>query len=253
MKSYLKIFLSKKVILVIFVLISVESVCQIQKQKINFPIGFYTKENVNIFGLSLGLRSKILEKKSKTFGLRLEPFGSGMFILFASNTYSFPDYQKNFGNKEIDIPNEIINGINLSTGTITYANVNGISISSGIQALRKVNGISFAFSNSSFEHIGIQLGLFGSSAYKMTGLSLSAMNSDIKNGQGVQISGFNNTTNFIGLQIGIWNGIENKNNIFKGLQIGLQNNAGNLKGIQIGLWNKNSKRSLPFLNWNFKN
>jgi hypothetical protein len=41
--------------------------------------------------------------------------------------------------------------------------------------------------------------------------------------------------------------------IGRGVQIALFNSSMNFKGIQIGLWNKNQKRSLPFINWNFKN
>ena len=37
-----------------------------------------------------------------------------------------------------------------------------------------------------------------------------------------------------------------------GLQIGLLNVCKHLKGVQIGLWNVNSKRRLPFINWDFK-
>ena len=48
------------------------------------------------------------------------------------------------------------------------------------------------------------------------------------------------------------NGTYGKAEYFKGVQIGLFNNAKKLKGIQIGLINKNSKRILPFFNWNFK-
>lgn len=35
----------------------------------------------------------------------------------------------------------------------------------------------------------------------------------------------------------------------RGLQIGLFNNCSDIKGLQIGFWNKNSKRSLPFINF----
>lgn len=38
----------------------------------------------------------------------------------------------------------------------------------------------------------------------------------------------------------------------KGVQIGLFNSAKKLRGIQIGIWNKNEKRSLPFINWQFR-
>jgi hypothetical protein len=40
--------------------------------------------------------------------------------------------------------------------------------------------------------------------------------------------------------------------VTKGLQIGFVNKTIKLKGFQIGLWNKNGERSLPLINWNFK-
>lgn len=48
-------------------------------------------------------------------------------------------------------------------------------------------------------------------------------------------------------------GIYNRATIAKGLQIGLINKSASLKGIQVGLWNTNGKRSLPIINWQFKN
>ncbi len=39
----------------------------------------------------------------------------------------------------------------------------------------------------------------------------------------------------------------------RGVQIGLFNKCDNLRGFQIGLWNKNQKRSLPIINWSFRN
>jgi hypothetical protein len=46
--------------------------------------------------------------------------------------------------------------------------------------------------------------------------------------------------------------LRNQAKIGRGVQIALFNSSMNFKGIQIGLWNKNQKRSLPFINWNFK-
>jgi hypothetical protein len=46
--------------------------------------------------------------------------------------------------------------------------------------------------------------------------------------------------------------LRNQAKVGRGVQIALFNSSMNFKGIQIGLWNKNQKRSLPFINWNFK-
>lgn len=62
---------------------------------------------------------------------------------------------------------------------------------------------------------------------------------------------------FGGCMAGEFNGlmasfVRNKATTGKGLQIGLLNSCKNLKGLQIGLINKNQKRTLPFINWCFK-
>jgi len=51
-----------------------------------------------------------------------------------------------------------------------------------------------------------------------------------------------------GLSIGVFNSSLD----VKGVQIGIINKTVKLKGIQLGLWNKNKDRSLPLINWNFK-
>ncbi|MFU8844655.1 MAG: LA_2272 family surface repeat-containing protein [Bacteroidales bacterium] len=38
----------------------------------------------------------------------------------------------------------------------------------------------------------------------------------------------------------------------RGIQIGLINKTRRLNGVQLGIWNQNEKRSLPIVNWNFK-
>ena len=83
----------------------------------------------------------------------------------------------------------------------------------------------------------------------MNGLSISLINGNhISNG--VQISPLINISQQInGVQISAF---RNTAVTARGLQIGLWNNAADLKGIQLGLWNSNQKRSLPFINWNFK-
>ncbi|WP_041557704.1 LA_2272 family surface repeat-containing protein [Cellulophaga algicola] len=74
---------------------------------------------------------------------------------------------------------------------------------------------------------------------------------DVYHGNGIMVGTlFGNSTNsFNGLQISAANFISEKGT---GLQIGIFNSATNFRGLQLGLWNKNSKRSLPFINWQFK-
>lgn len=102
--------------------------------------------------------------------------------------------------------------------------------------------------------------------YKINGLSLSpgglggrdiALN-------GLNISVLNTLTgkvngasfcflfNYSGVVNGISAAIFNGTLQTKGLQIGIINHTTKLRGFQLGLWNKNEKRSLPFVNWNWR-
>ena len=66
---------------------------------------------------------------------------------------------------------------------------------------------------------------------------------------GVQIGVFNLVEASQGFQLGLYN---NSKETSKGIQLGLINRATSHRGFQIGLWNINEKRSLPFINWQFK-
>ena len=70
---------------------------------------------------------------------------------------------------------------------------------------------------------------------KVTGISFSTLQ--------------NNHETVNGLSLAI---LSNNSQYCNGVQIGLFNTCANLRGFQIGLWNKNAKRSLPFINWNFR-
>jgi len=225
-----------------------------QDQKSNILFGSFQKENSTIYGFSVGLTQPKIEPNgftTKSNGIRIEPFGKGFTILFSPRV-SYPDNLEEFDVKFNNKPTEIINGINISGGTMTYANVNGISISSGIQALRKVNGISFGFGNLNYVSNGIQLGLYGSTSFKMNGIQIGGNMNYAHTLNGVQISGFNDAKYLKGLQVGIWNNNDNYSEELHGVQIGFLNKTKKLRGIQLGLWNVNEKRSLPFINWQFR-
>lgn len=67
---------------------------------------------------------------------------------------------------------------------------------------------------------------------------------------GISISGLSSFSYLMhGLSIA---GLYNRAAFAKGVQIGLYNKAADLRGFQIGLWNVNGRRSLPFINWQFK-
>ena len=84
---------------------------------------------------------------------------------------------------------------------------------------------------------------------RVRGVSINGGISSVIEMTGVQITGLSNTTKeFKGVVI---SGLANRAIRGRGLQVGLLNHCKNLKGIQLGLWNVNSKRSLPFINWDF--
>lgn len=97
-------------------------------------------------------------------------------------------------------------------------------------------------------HNGLMLSIFGTFSDQVNGVSISGWMSmgNIINGVSVNLL-WNLYKRINGLSIGVVN-----NSIdVKGVQIGLINKTANLKGFQIGLWNRNSKRSLPLINWSF--
>lgn len=115
-----------------------------------------------------------------------------------------------------------VNGCYLSLTGDSEGKVNGLSIHP-IGGFNQVsNGISI-------------FGLMGFSALNQ-GLMITFAYSSVSKSKGVIIGGLiNQTVSMCGIQIGFFN---------RSLQT---------RGVQIGLWNRNEKRSLPLINWNFKN
>ena len=89
-----------------------------------------------------------------------------------------------------------------------------------------------------------------SSTSIIRGLSLSALTFNSGEMHGVSISGLTNCS-YVVKGVSICGGYNSGNKV-RGVQIGLVNRATNLRGFQIGLWNKNGRRSLPFINWQFR-
>lgn len=98
-------------------------------------------------------------------------------------------------------------------------------------------------------HNGLIISPLGTFTDQVNGISFSLWMS-----MGKKINGlsFNLLWNLYEQINGITIGFVNHTALTKGLQIGLVNKTIKLKGFQFGLWNKNEKRSLPFINWNFK-
>lgn len=231
-----------------------------QTRKVRFPAGLYTSDNSDIYGISFGVGSNTYtgetQVRVRSNGIRIEPISQALLIatlIFPYDSVPFPvreeDYES-FGQK---VPNEIINGLNLSCGTNAFANVNGITISALTQSLKNVRGVSVVgLGGGMYSCYGLNVAGAGTEVFYLKGLSVATLTNSVYIGHGVQISGFNDFKQFTGFQLGLYNDLENKSESFTGVQIGLINKTKKLRGIQIGLFNKNEKRTLPFFNWNFK-
>jgi hypothetical protein len=106
--------------------------------------------------------------------------------------------------------------------TKTKNQVTGLSISGG----------GIIFDNALVEGLSINGGIIA--AEKTRGVVLTGTQSMVNNFNGLVVSGLRNVS------------VKGK-----GVQVGLLNVCKHLKGVQFGLWNVNSKRKLPFINWDF--
>ena len=229
------------------------------QRKTRFPVGLYTEDNADIYGISFGVGSDTYQNSghvgTRSNGIRIEPLSQSLLVatlIFWPDEIIYPKDPAEYPAVDSKIPNEIINGLNLSCGTIAFANVNGITISAISQSLKNTNGISITgFYSNAFRNNGIQIAPGGTGALYSNGIIASGLITAVYQGNGVQIGGFNQYVKFNGLQIGLVNDLDGKSESFTGLQIGVFNNTKKLKGFQIGLINKNGKRTLPFINWDF--
>lgn len=98
-------------------------------------------------------------------------------------------------------------------------------------------------------HNGLLISPLGTFTDQVNGISFSLWMS-----MGEKINGlsFNLLWNLYEQINGVTIGLVNHVALTKGIQIGLVNKTKKLKGFQFGLWNRNGKRSLPIINWNFK-
>lgn len=179
-------------------------------------IGTFHTSNVQYNGLSFGFASTMADNRNvKTNGLRLEVPGIGI-VSFMGN--GFPNATESFELTNYQF-SEVINGLNISTGSWCDCNYNGLTFAAVGQYGKLGNGLSIAGGwNIIDKQNGLQIAIIANSSYYM---------------KGVQITAFN----YI--------------NTGSGIQIGLLNRTKYFKGIQIGIWNINQKRKLPIINWNF--
>ncbi|WP_294824766.1 hypothetical protein [uncultured Flavobacterium sp.] len=246
--------------LMLFLIYSPVKAQEVQHRKTRFPVGLYTTGDSDIYGISFGVGSDTYMDSDhvsvRSNGIRIEPVSQALLfftLIFPIDRVRYPDTPKEIKEFEKKIPNEVINGLNLSCGTNAFADVNGITVSAFVQSLRQTNGVSLSGAYShSFRSNGLQAALGGTTAVYSNGVIISPVVTMVHEGNGLQVAFSNDYDKFTGLQVGAINGAYGKAESFEGLQIGLFNNAKKLKGIQIGLINKNEKRILPFFNWNFK-
>ncbi|GGX22076.1 LA_2272 family surface repeat-containing protein [Aquimarina muelleri] len=223
----------KNTLFVIIFLFVVSSQSQEYNQNNKYLFWTFHTKNTTVNGISIGAFPS--NQFVKTNGIRLEipgfgflaPLGNGSPI---SNVISVDE---KFDRKKYHF-NEIVNGINVSTGTIGSVNFNGITIAAIAQFGELSNGVAIAgVWNAMDKSNGAQLSLFFNEAIYLSGIQIALSNSAIL---------------MNGLQIGA----VNYGQTVRGIQIGIFNKSKNTRGIQLGLWNSNEKRKTPILNWNFK-
>ena len=227
----------KNIFLIFIILFSIKISSQEYNKKTRYLIGTFHTQNTTINGIAFGAFPQFNDKNRfvKTNGIRLEipvigilaPIGNG------SPISRIDSISGKFNRKEYKF-DEIINGINISTGTVGDLSFNGITIGAIAQFGVMNNGIAIAgVWNAMDKSNGIQIsGLLNETLYS-NGIQISIQNSSIIM-NGLQIGGFNYGKEMYGIQIGIFN------------------KSKKTKGIQIGIWNVNEKRKFPLINWNFK-
>lgn len=209
-----------------------------EKRKLRLPIWTFHDKNVSIYGISVGAFSWTGNNRNTiTNGLRIEVPGIGFLTLLANGSPMSHIDTITKGIKRQDFEfSEIVNGINISSGSWGELNYNGLTLALAGQNGFLTNGVAIA-------------GLWNS-INKVNGVSIGGiLLNETLHHNGIQIGGIANAAIIMkGLQIGIMNGAKSMD----GIQIGLFNKTFKSKGLQIGLWNINEHRKLPILNWSFK-
>lgn len=231
MKSYI-------VVLITFSLSLLSVNSHAQKRKTIGPIWTYHVQNTDVIGLSLGAFPEINHspRNTRTYGVRAEVFPLS-FLYFMAPVTPLSSSDESYA-LTMDAPsNQAIYGLNVTTGTFDEIDLYGISASATFAYGRKTNGIAIAG--------------MGMMAERMNGIMISPGSNAANKVNGIMIGGMwgNYAKQFNGIQISVENTVLVQG---RGLQIGVFNKAKNFRGIQLGLWNKNEKRSLPFINWQFK-
>ncbi|MFY0629945.1 MAG: hypothetical protein JXR05_06150 [Flavobacteriaceae bacterium] len=227
-----------KKLIIALILFTISLSVSSQDQKLR-PILWTThSQNTDIVGVSVGIFPKEIFRDTtltRTFGVRIEAPGLGLFFPLIPRSpisRSLEAYENAMNNT----PNEIVYGINISSGSNYQTEIHGVSLALIGQYIHKINGITIAgLGNITERYNGITISGLENDSFKTNGMAVSLV--------------ANSSQYFNGVQVSAQNFIKTKGT---GIQIGIYNEATNFKGIQLGLWNKNDKRILPFINWNFK-
>ncbi len=197
----------------------------LKKSKNFYVFGLIPSRAKNIYGIAIGpVGSEIFCDKPYTQtvdGVGIQIIGQGIFSIFYlcfGGHSTFTTYYKSNNRPETELAlDSLMFGIDTTLKRVLY---NGIVLSPFGTYSSQINGVSISAWMSLCNYVnGISLNLLWNSITKVNGLSVGIVNDAL---------------------------------ILNGAQIGLINRTYNIKGIQIGLWNKNRKRSLPIINWNFK-
>ncbi len=185
------------------------------KSKNHYVIWFTPSASANIYGIALGpVGSEAICKRPYT------KYSHGLNLQIPGQGFLQTFYIGKLKFRDLEISDSL--GSNDSGDSIYYkkAQHNGLLVSVFGTFTDQVNGLS--------------LSLWMSMGKKVNGLSFNLLWSVYEQANGVSIAFVNYTADT------------------KGVQVGLINKTKKLRGFQFGLWNKNEKRSLPILNWNFK-
>ena len=215
----------KNITILILFLISIKVFSQDFNEKTRYLFGTFHTQNTTINGISFGAFPQFNNKKRfvRTNGIRLEIPGIGLVGFLANGSLI-----------KKEEPDEIINGLNISTGTMGYVSFNGITLALVTQSGTENNGFAVAG--------------FWNGMNKSNGIQIAGFLNEATYSNGIQIALSNSTNYMTGLQVGGANYAYEK---MTGLQIGIWNQSKKTKGIQLGLWNINERRKLPIINWNF--
>ncbi len=160
-------------------------------------------------------------------------------------------YTKNLNSDASEAGSLTVNGLSVEANPIALG-ILLITIDKGFVGDNADNEQAYKekpFDNSPVYINGINMSFCTLNNMSLRGLNVSCSTTLVDEVYGVSLSPL---SNFSYIMNGFTLAAYNRATRSRGLQIGLYNKTTDMRGIQIGLWNKNGRRSLPFINWQFK-